>query len=151
MSTNHEAATEAITHAMAFFVHDELPEGPAREWAEAKRQELPEITADVLYGEREDGHFVMDPDYVGSFLLVIQEGLRGYKDLRQKQAFIGHMTRTYLRLPYSVSDMLDGKMGEDEQRAFLHGAIKMIEVCMQAELLQRELAETTLPETDSKF
>lgn len=146
MATNHDSASEAVNYAFAFFVDDLLPTEADRDWAETKMRELGEAPFDVLYGQREDGSHVMDPDYVPGFLLSIQAGVRLHNRLELKQALIAKMVQGYLPMPCSVVDMLDGKMGEAEQRAFLHGAMKMVEVMMEAVLLQRELAR---PDTES--
>lgn len=134
--TRHMMATN---NALALFINEILPEGEEREWAEAKRDEiLADISPDVLWATLEDGSYVMDKDYLGGFLLIIQDKVRNCQTVQEQRLAVDRFGR-YLQTHHPAAKILQGEQGVEAQQAFLQGAMAMVDTNMDAELIERDL------------
>lgn len=143
---NHEEINPAdpaivVDSALLFFVRDLLPDEESKEWARAKHDEiLSDISPDVLYATHEDGTRGLDPDYAGGFLLLMSDSIRHAKSIRDKRIVINDLTKL-LGTRRTPKNLLEGKHGDAAQKAFLAGALMFAEICIQAELFEREIEQ----------
>ncbi len=143
MTTDERADFDVnvMNNSIAMIVHELIPEGQAREWAEAKRDEIfADIAPDVLWGRFEDGTIAIDQDYLGGYLLWMQEMVRTGNSPTQ-QLHIFDIFRRNLMSKSLRKGILQGEHGPEASKAFLAGALLTSECVMEAEIIERRLKD----------